>query len=65
MNFTNKKLYILPLVLLLSALSMAQPVDPPADDDPPPSPINSKLVWLGLAALPLGYYLLRKKSNKI
>lgn len=65
MNLKINKINILPLILLISALSIAQPVDPPADDDPLPSPINTKLVWLGLAALPLGYYLIKRKSSKI
>ena len=39
--------FITIILCLFSMVSFAQ-VDPPADDDPLPVPINSKLIWLGV-----------------
>ncbi|MBF04504.1 MAG: hypothetical protein CMP76_14560 [Flavobacterium sp.] len=38
------------LMCLFSFVGFAQ-LDPPADDDPPAAPINSKLIWLAITGI--------------
>lgn len=53
--------------LFYSSILLSQPVDPPADDDPLPTPIDSGLVFLLIAGLLFaGFYFFKlKKINSI
>ena len=49
-------------ITFLSFLASAQPVDPPADPDPLPAPINSQIIWLAVVGIIFAYYILNKKK---
>ena len=55
------KLYATLMMAFVSFLSFADPIDPPADDDPPASPINTKLIWLAVAGIVFVYFYFRKQ----
>lgn len=55
------KIYATVLMAFISFLSIAQPVDPPADDDPPASPINTKLIWLAVVGVSFAFFYFRKQ----
>ncbi|UGS24288.1 hypothetical protein [Flavobacterium channae] len=57
------KLYATLIMAFISFLSNAQPVDPPVDSDPPPAPINTKLVWLAVAGIIFAYFYFRKQAK--
>ena len=56
------KLYATLMMAFISFLSYAQ-LDPPADDDPPPAPINTKLIWLAVAGIIFVYFYFRKQAK--
>ena len=51
------------MMAFVSFLSFADPIDPPADDDPPASPINTKLIWLAVAGIIFVYFYFRKQTK--
>ena len=55
------KLYATLLMAFVSFLSFADPIDPPADDDPPASPINTKLIWLAIVGVSFAFLYFRKQ----
>ena len=57
------KLYATLLMAFVSFLSFGNPIDPPADDDPPPAPINTKLIWLAVAGIIFVYFYFRKQAK--
>lgn len=46
----------------MSFLATAQPVDPPADPDPPAAPINNQILWLVVVGIAFAYYIINKKK---
>ncbi|MBK9223790.1 MAG: hypothetical protein IPO23_02380 [Flavobacterium sp.] len=63
------KLYILSFFLLTDFISFAQPgQDQPGGglegDDPPPAPINGKLILLAIAAVLFAFYTLKNKRRE-
>ncbi len=63
------KLYILGFLVLTDFVMFAQPGDDTIDgdlegEDPLPTPINGKLIWLGIAGLLFVVYTI-KKNRKI
>ena len=56
------KLYATLMMAFVSFLSYAQ-LDPPADDDPPPAPINTKLIWLAVTGIIFAYFYFRKQAK--
>jgi len=63
------KIYILSFFLLADFIAFAQPGDGDGTGggleggDPPPTPINGKLVWLGIAALLFAFYSIQRKRR--
>ena len=60
--------YLIAFFLLTDFIAFAQPgsggdVAPIEDNDPPPTPINGKLVWLGIAALLFAFYSIQRKRR--
>ena len=55
------KLYATLMMAFVSFLSFADPIDPPADDDPPPAPINTKLIWLAIVGVSFAFLYFRKQ----
>ncbi|MCU4189431.1 hypothetical protein M9Q43_09690 [Flavobacterium sp. HXWNR29] len=55
------KLYATLMMAFVSFLSFADPIDPPADDDPPASPINTKLIWLAIVGVSFAFLYFRKQ----
>jgi hypothetical protein len=49
-------------ITFMSFLATAQPVDPPADPDPLPAPIDNQIIWLALVGIAFAYYILNKKK---
>lgn len=48
---------------LFSFVAFAQ-IDPPADDDPPPASIDSKLIWLAIIGIVFAMYYFKNKFLK-
>lgn len=62
------KIYILSFLLLSDFIMFAQPGDDDGGgglegDDPPPTPINGKLIWLGIVALLFAIYSFKKNKK--
>ena len=55
------KLYATLMMAFVSFLSFADPIEPPADDDPPPAPINTKLIWLAIVGVSFAFLYFRKQ----
>ncbi len=55
------KLYATLMMAFVSFLSFADPIYPPADDDPPASPINTKLIWLAIVGVSFAFLYFRKQ----
>jgi len=49
-------------ITFISFLASAQPVDPPADPDPLPAPIDSQIIWLTVVGIAFAFYILNKKK---
>ena len=57
------KLYATLMMAFVSFLSFADPIYPPADDDPPPAPINTKLIWLAVVGISFAFFYFRKQTK--
>ncbi len=60
--------YLIAFFLLTDFIAFAQPGSggdgaPIEGNDPPPTPINGKLVWLGIAALLFAFYSIQRKRR--
>ena len=60
--------YLISFFLLTDFIAFAQPGSggdgvPIENNDPPPTPINGKLVWLGIAALLFAFYSIQRKRR--
>ena len=57
------KAYLTVFITFISFLASAQtPVDPPADPDPLPAPIDSQIIWLAVVGIAFAYYIINKKK---
>ncbi|MBC5834664.1 hypothetical protein G6N05_09355 [Flavobacterium sp. F372] len=56
------KVYLTVFTTFISFLATAQPVDPPADPDPLPAPINGQIIWLAVVGIVFAFYILNKKK---
>jgi len=56
------KAYMIVFATFMSFLATAQPVDPPADPDPLPAPIDSQIIWLVIVGIAFAYYIINKKK---
>ena len=57
------KAYLTVFISFISFLASAQtPVNPPADPDPLPAPIDSQIIWLAVVGIIFAYYILNKKK---
>ena len=56
------KTHLTVFVTFMSFLATAQPVDPPADPDPLPAPIDSQIIWLVVVGIAFAYYIINKKK---
>lgn len=56
------KAYMTVFITFISFLASAQPVDPPADPDPLPAPIDSQIIWLAVLGIAFAFYILNKKK---
>ena len=54
--------YMTVFTTLICFLASAQPIDPPADPDPLPAPIDSQIIWLVAVGITFAYYILNKKK---
>lgn len=59
------QLYLLTFFLLVDFVAFAQPGDDDGSgglegDDPPPAPINGKLIWLAIVGLVFAFYSIKK-----
>lgn len=59
------KAYLTVFITLISFLSSAQPVDPPADPDPLPAPIDNQIIWLVVIGIVFAYYIINKKKTSL
>ena len=57
--------YMTVFITFMSFLATAQPVDPPADPDPLPAPIDNQIIWLALVGIAFAYYILNKKKASL
>jgi len=51
------------MMAFISFISYADPLNPPADDNPPPAPINTKLIWLAVVGIVFAFYYFNQKSK--
>ncbi len=63
------KTYLLIFFLLVDFIAFAQPGDDDGGgglegNDPPPTPINGKLIWLGILAIVFAFYTFQKRFKK-
>lgn len=65
MKFNLLKLYLSVFLTFLSFLATAQPVDPPADSDPPPAPIDGQIIWLVVIGIAFAYYMVQIRKSKL
>ena len=56
------KFYSTIFITLMSFLANADPIDPPADTDPPPAPINEQIIWLAITGIVFAFYIINKKK---
>ena len=56
------KSYLSVIITFMSFIATAQPVDPPADPDPLPAPIDSQIIWLVVIGITFAYYIINKKK---
>jgi len=56
------KVYLSVFITFMSFLATAQPVDPPADPDPLPAPIDSQIIWLVVIGIAFAYYIINIKK---
>lgn len=60
------KAYLTVFITFMSFLATAQtPVDPPADPDPLPAPIDNQIIWLAVFGIVLAYYIINKKKTSL
>lgn len=59
------KAYLTVLITFSSFLATAQPIDPPADPDPLPAPIDNQIIWLGIVGIAFAYYIISKKKVSV
>ena len=57
--------FLISFFLLIDFVAFAQPGDDDGSgglegNDPPPAPINGKLIWLGIVAIVFAFYSIRK-----
>lgn len=69
MKNTLLKIYLLGFFLLADFIAFAQPgSDSPDGDlegtDPPATPINGKLIWLGIAAVLFAHFMYNQKRKR-
>ena len=57
------KFYATLMLAFVSFLSYADPVDPPADEDPLPAPINTKLIWLAIVGVFFAFFYFKKQTK--
>ena len=62
MKINLLRLYSTVFITLMSFLASAQPVDPPADPDPPAAPVNSQIIWLAIVGIAFAFYIINKKK---
>jgi hypothetical protein len=62
MKFLNFKFLATVFIAFISFLSNAQPIDPPADPDPPGAPINMQLIWLAVLGVAFVFYFLKYRK---
>lgn len=53
------------LCVFIITIMHAQPVDPPADPDPPVAPIDNEVILFFFIALGLGYYVIQNLKKQI
>ena len=56
------KVYMTVILTFVSFLAIADPVDPPADPDPLPSPIDGQIIWLTVIGIAFAFYIINKKK---
>lgn len=57
------KIYATLASAFVSFVSYADPFDPPAEDDLPAAPINTKLIWLAMIGIAFAFYYFNQKSK--
>jgi hypothetical protein len=62
--FSNKIILTL-FVGMLSFSAFADPIDPPADDDPPPAPINVNLEYLAIMGALFACYTYKSQKKQV
>jgi hypothetical protein len=61
MKLTNFNFLAIVAMTFISFLAEAQ-IDPPADDDPLPAPIDTKLIWLAIVGTAFVFYFFKTKK---
>lgn len=59
----NSSLKFLVGLFFISQLILSQPVDPPADDDPLPAPIDQWVIMLFLIAIVYGFSIIKRQKE--
>ena len=56
------KIYLTVIITFTSFLAAADPIDPPADPDPLPAPIDNQIIWLVIIGIAFAFYILNKRK---
>ncbi len=59
----KNKLRFLLVFCLISQIIIAEPFDPPAEEEPAPLPINNWLIYLAIVGLVYSFLFLKKKMK--
>lgn len=59
------KVYMTVFMTFISYLASADPVDPPADPDPNPVPIDGQIIWLIVVGIAFAYYIIKKEKASL
>jgi len=55
--------YLTVFITFMSLLASAQPIDPPADPDPLPAPIDNQIIWLIIVGIAFAFFVINKRKK--
>lgn len=59
------RVYLSVFITFMNLLASAQPIDPPADPDPLPAPIDNQIIWLTLVGIAFAFFVINKRKKHL